>query len=186
MGIRAWLEFPATRFELDVALRDKVRGHDVPAADDRRAQQLAPALFHKQNPRARRTEHPLLGPRAGEVDMLQRNRSYTHGLNGVDRKQNAAPGTERTDRVQIDAITADIVRAGESDELRSFRQRALDNFRRDFSETRGLEQDGSHTTPFEREPGINIRRIIIEVADDLIAVLPIQTVGDRVQSARGW
>src|SRR2546421_133393 len=71
VGIRARFEFPAAGFELHFALRDEIRRNDIPSADNRGSQQMVSAFFNVKNPGARRTEHPLLGPGAGEVDMLQ-------------------------------------------------------------------------------------------------------------------
>src|SRR5450631_1407950 len=60
VGVSARLEFLAAGCIADFALSDEVRRLHVPAADRRRAQQLVPALFHKQDSGARWTEHPLL------------------------------------------------------------------------------------------------------------------------------
>ena len=184
MSIGARFEFPAARFELHFTLGNEVRRDNIPAADHRRAQQFVPAFLHKQDSSARRSEHPFLSASAGEIHILQRDWKDTHGLDGIDREQNAALRAKRPDRFEIDAIAAAIVRTGERDEFGPLGQRALDNFGCNFTDARRLEEHRLHAEPLEREPGINVRRVIVEVADYLVPRRPIEAVRHGVQSAR--
>ncbi len=115
---------------------------------------------------------------------IQRERKRAERLNRIDRKQNAALRAKRADRFEIDAIAAAKIRARQRHQFCPRRQSLLDNFRRDLTDPRGLEQDRLHPVPFKREPGINIRRIIIEIADDFVAAFPIESVRDCAQPAR--
>src|SRR5207248_11796394 len=87
MVVSARLKFLSIHGISDFALGDEVGRLYIPAANDRRVQQVTPAFPDKQNSCAGRAEHPLLCARREKIDLVKPGGKGAERLYGVDRKQ---------------------------------------------------------------------------------------------------
>ena len=119
MVISTRLEFLPIRGISDFALGNEIRRLHIPAANDGRIQQVAPAFLNEQNSCTGRTEHPLLRARRKKIDVIERHRKGAERLNSIDAKQGSSLPTQGTDALNINSIAAAKIRGCQSHQLRS-------------------------------------------------------------------
>src|SRR6187431_3207594 len=87
------------RDELDVILRNEVRGLDIPRTEQGRAQPLEKRAAHIDDADSQRTEHPLVGVGAEKIDVrfFYVEREGTERLDSIEGKEHAAGMKQRAD-----------------------------------------------------------------------------------------
>src|SRR5207253_7298932 len=110
----------------------------------------------------------------------------TERLDGVERKQGAALGAERANRFDINSKTTDVIRACQRHQAGPFRQRPLNNFRSNLTDSIGLNQDRLDAVSLQAKPRVNVSRVIVKITRDFLPGLPIETIRYRIETTRGW
>src|SRR5437660_180352 len=116
--------------------------------------------------------------------MIERDRKGAERLNGVDAKQGSPLAAPGADSVNINSITAAEIGRCQRHQFGSSGERLPNEFRSDLAKTRRFQQDDFHPLSFEGEPWINVRRILLQIADNLVTGPPFEPVRNDPQTTR--
>ena len=118
--------------------------------------------------------------------MLRRGGEGADGLDRIETEKDVALPCKFADCLNVEAIAAQEMAGGESEQAGARGDRLTDEFGGDLANFAGLQVDHFHALFFQLFPGIDVGRIIVEVGHDLIPGLPGKAVCDEAEAeARG-
>jgi hypothetical protein len=122
--------------------------------------------------------------RAEEIHVLHRAGERAQRLDRVEGKKHAAFVQKRADGFDIDPAAGKKIARRKGDQPRFRRKRSPDQIRRDLAHPDRLKITNPDTTTPQLQPRIHVCRIILAVAEDLVARLPRQAVRKKAQAQR--
>ncbi len=158
---------------------------DIPRAEERRAEQLEMLAPDEDDADGHGPEHPLVGVRGEEIDMVHAERRRAERLDGIEGKKDPAPAQQPADGIHIDAVTAEEIARGERDQPGAFRERGLDERRRDLPGPLRVQVADLDAAAGQFHPGIDIRGVIVRVAEQFVPFAPREAVGEEAEAQRG-
>ena len=119
-----------------------------------------------------------------KIHVLDRRGKRAERLNRVEAEQNAALAQKFSDGPIFHPISADEMAGSQRHQPRIFIHLAHDILRADDAEAARIQQAHFHAAFRQRHPRIDIRRIIVVVNEDVVALAKIQSGGDKTQRQR--
>ena len=176
----------AAFFEGDFGLGDELGGADVPGAEEGGAELVLKGFFDVEDAGAHGAEHPFVGIGGEEVDVFDGGGEGADGLDGVEAEEDAAGAQHLADGVDLQAVAAEEVAGGEGDEAGFGGEGGFDEFGGDGAGGVGFEEaDGDAFAAGEVGPGVDVGGVVVEVADDFVAGLPVEAGGDEGEADGG-
>ena len=123
--------------------------------------------------------------RSQHVHVFHGSRKRAQGLNGIETEEDMAIAQILPNGLVINPETADKVAGRQRDHPRVLIHLAHYVLGPDDAQTARVHQSHFHPLLCQRHPRIHVRRIIVEVDQDVIAAPQLQPAGQEAQRQRG-
>ncbi len=184
--VRADFKSLRVGFVFDALLRDVFRAIDVVPAEDRRAHGREKVFANVQNSGCAGPQKPFVRVSGQEIDILNSGWKRPERLNAVHTEEDAPIPQLLAYGREFEPVTADEVIGRQRHKPRLFINLANDINGSDLPQTARVDQAYLDAALGERHPRVNIRRIVVEVDQDIIAPAEVYAGGYVAQRQRGW
>ena len=175
---------PCPGAELQTRLRDVVGAFEIRPAMHERFEHLLAVLPYIENAGGEGAEKPLVGVGREKIDVPGRRGERPEGLDAIHREENPALTQEAADGVQFYPPARDEMTRGQRHQPCAFIDLPEDVYRPDASELFDVEEPDLHAALRQRHPRVDVRREVVVVDDDVLALPEVQAAGDEAQAQR--
>ena len=173
---------PCTGAELQTRLRDIVRAFEIRPAVHEGLEHLLAVLPHVEDAGGEGAEKPLVGVGREKIDVPGRRGERPEGLDAVHREEDPALTQEAADGVQFNSPARDEMARGQRHQPCAFIDLPEDVYRPDAPELFDVEEPDLHAALGQRHPRVDVRREVVVVDDDVLALPEGQAAGDEAQA----